>query len=114
METSVVVTLEVEGFHRWPEAKDILPEVAFLSLRHRHLFKIKAWKAVEHEDRDVEIILLKRKISRYLHSKYGEPCEFGRMSCEDIAKELVAELDLSSVEVLEDGENGAVHYQLEF
>jgi hypothetical protein len=36
MKYSVVVTFSIEGFHNWPEAKEIFPEVAFLSDRHRH------------------------------------------------------------------------------
>jgi len=110
METlkTVIVTLQVEAFHCWPEAKDILPEVAFLSDRHRHIFYFKAYKDVEHNDRDVEIILLKRKMMTHLHNKYGVPCEFGRQSCEDLAEEMCREFQLTACEILEDNENGAV------
>jgi hypothetical protein len=31
MKYSVVVSFSMEGFHCWPEAKDVFPEVAFLS-----------------------------------------------------------------------------------
>lgn len=104
----IVVTLDVEGFHNWPEAKELLPDAAFLSDRHRHIFKVKIWKHVTHDDRDVEIILFKRKVLKFLNKKYGTPCEFGRKSCEELAREICFEFECSAVEVLEDGENGAV------
>ena len=102
--TEIIITLEVEGFHRWPEAPD---EVDFLRARHRHLFKIKLAKCVKHTDRDIEIILFKREVLKTLASKYGTPMELGRMSCEQLATELVERLGCTQVEVLEDGENGA-------
>lgn len=105
MQIQVVVTLRVEGFHGWPEAHDA---VDFLRHRHRHIFHIKAWKNVTHADRDVEIILLKRELDRHLSFNYGTPCEFGRMSCEEIATVLLRVHKLAACEVLEDGENGAL------
>ena len=98
----------MEGFHSWPEAREKLPEVGFLSDNHRHMFYVKAYKEVSHSDRDVEIILFKRKMMKYWEEKYGTPCEFGRQSCEDLAKELCIEFNLSACEVMEDNENGAV------
>ena len=105
MNIQVVVSLRVEGFHRWPEAP---LSVDFLCTRHRHIFHIKAWKTVTHGDRDVEIITLKREIEGRLSLGHGTPCEFGPMSCEHIATWLIEMCDLDRVEVLEDGENGGV------
>lgn len=107
MAIRIVITTQIEGTHCWPEARELLPEVDFLADKHRHIFQIKAKKTVDHEDRDVEIILFKRSINQYLEKVYGNPADFGRKSCEEIAKELVKKFGCQSVEVLEDGENGA-------
>lgn len=107
-EVTVIVTLQVEGIHRWEDCP--LPEVAYLRADHRHLFHIKVEKRVSHYDRDVEIISLKHDLSRYLLRLYGDcdgVCHFGKMSCEMIARELLESFNLRSCTVLEDGENGA-------
>lgn len=99
----IVVKLVVEGYHRWLECP--YEDVAFLRDKHRHMFHIQCRKVVVHSDRDVEIIRLKRQILQH----YGEqPVDFGSLSCEMIAAELLDIFDLDYVEVLEDGENGAV------
>ena len=103
MQLLVVVPLQVEGFHHWEAAP---PEVSFLASPHRHIFHLKCKRGVSHADRDVEIILLKRRILEYMQSRWGTPCIFGGMSCEMIATELLTEFRLASCEVLEDGENG--------
>jgi hypothetical protein len=104
MQTKVIVTLRVEGVHHWPGCP--FDDVAFLKDKHRHIFHIKATKAVTHDDRDVEIIMLKREIEQYLFEAYEG--DFDTNSCEMIAKDLVTVFKLSSCEVLEDGENGAI------
>lgn len=111
MQTRVVVTFSVEGFHNWPGVVGALPdnpEIHFLQHPHRHLFAFKLTKSVSHNDRDIEIILFKRKVLAYLYEKYGTPCQFGMRSCEMLGMELVEKFHLSSAEVLEDGENGAI------
>jgi len=102
---NIVVNLKVEGLHNWPKVD--IPEVMFLKYKHRHIFHIKAKMRVSHEDRDQEIIMLKRSIEEFLKSNYGQPCEFKNMSCESIAVLLVKVFGLNYCEVLEDGENGA-------
>lgn len=102
----VVVNIEIEGLHKWENCP--FEDVAFLRDKHRHNFRIRCEKKVSHEDRDIEIILLKRKIISYLTNKYGTPAQFGGMSCESIAVELLKNFDLKVCEVLEDGENGAI------
>ena len=106
MKTLIVVNLDIEGVHRWAECP--IEEVGFLRDYHRHLFKIRCEKEVAHDDRDIEIIMLKRAIADRLAAKFSTPCYFGDMSCEMVAKWLVNEFSLSSCEVLEDGENGAI------
>lgn len=105
MRIKVVVSLSVEGIHCWAECP--FNDVDFLRNPHRHQFVIKAKKYARHEDRDVEIIMLKRSMLSYLGNQYGTPCQFGTKSCEMIARELCEEFGLCSCEVLEDGENGA-------
>lgn len=106
--TTVIATTTVEGFHRWPNHEG---GAGFLADRHRHLFTIKMEAIVYHDDRDIEFIAFARSVKDTLHGKFGEPCEFGTMSCEAIAKCLIdifyPKADLVSVEVWEDLENGA-------
>lgn len=108
---SIVIKFQIEGIHYWENAKDYFPEVAFLSNPHRHIFFIECIKEVDHADRDIEIIMFARKVKDYLHSKYFDEdincCNFNRLSCEEIALELVKVFKLYSCSVLEDNENGA-------
>lgn len=113
MRTQVVIIFELEGIHNWPEAKDVYPDVAFLSSPHRHMFHFKLYKQVFHDDRDVEFIRWKREVVDYLRTGFGttkslQVLEFGRMSCEQIAMELLGAFKCTRVEVWEDGENGAI------
>ena len=120
----VYCTLTIEGTHCWSACP--FDEVAYLRDPHRHVFHIKAYSIVSHSDRDVEFIMLKHKIHNHIVNKYGiNPCmsyaksgqeirwdghfcEFGAMSCEMLAEELVIQFDLSRCEVSEDNENGAI------
>jgi hypothetical protein len=113
MKYSVVVTFSIEGFHNWPSAKDIFPEVAFLSDRHRHMFGFRCYAKVTHTDRDKEFILLNREIKRNLQLNFEKTVdnvlEFGPMSCEAIGEYLLDQFpELYKVEVWEDWENGAI------
>lgn len=111
MVTTVVVNLQVEGIHNWPAAKEVFPEVCFLSDPHRHMFHIQLKKLVTHSDRDVEFILFKRDVLEYLYKQYYFEThrihDFGSKSCEMIAAELLQFFDCTFVSVFEDGENGA-------
>jgi len=117
--SEVYCTLQIEGTHNWPGCP--FEEVDYLRVPHRHMFHIKAHKLVTHSDRDVEFIMLKHQIQRYLIGRYWSGwenhtagrtakglCEFGAMSCEMIAEELINQFDLCRCEVSEDGENGAI------
>ena len=115
MKTNVVVKLQVEGLHNWPDAKNVFPEVAFLSDLHRHMFHITCKKRVNHDDRDVEFIMFKRDVEDYLHQLYWENesrcMVFDSMSCEMIARTLYEHFDLEYCSVFEDNENGAEIYE---
>ncbi len=106
MNTYIEINLQHEALHNWPDAKEKLPDVDFLSYPHRHMFHIRMRKLVTHSDRDVEIIMMKRQVIQFLADTWGK--SFGSQSCEMIAEQLLTEFDCSEVAVLEDGENGAV------
>jgi hypothetical protein len=110
IEASVFCTLQIEGEHNWPECP--YEEVSYLRSPHRHVFHVKAVAAVDHNNRDVEFILLKHNILEYLNQCYYNKERrihvFGSKSCEMIASELLVAFNLQQVEVNEDGENGAI------
>ena len=115
MKTFVGIRFEVEGFHNYPDAsKNHGDLVKFLEQSHRHIFKFNCKKRVNHDNRDEEFILLRRKVKQYINKVFPvfeSSCEcydFGSMSCEMIAKQLLKEFDFDSVEVSEDGENYAI------
>jgi len=107
---TVFCTLQVEGTHFWKDCP--LDEVDYLAHNHRHVFHIKAYKKVTHDDRDVEFICLKHDILHYLRTEYFNEDSyvhvFGGRSCEMIANELIDRFNLSQCEVNEDNENGAI------
>lgn len=102
--TNVFCTTRFEGFHRWPDAP---PEVAFLAVRHRHVFHVRVEVAVEHNDRDVEFIMLKRAVEQWIETRRLTDA-VANWSCERWADELLQAFDAERVEVSEDGENGAI------
>jgi hypothetical protein len=113
------VSFRFRGFHKWDDAP---AEVKHLKDRHRHVFHVTAKIQQSHDDRDVEYIMLKRDLRDYMTNTFstGEPIEFGTLSCEMIAKKLIAYMQREYpgrpryfVEVLEDGENGATVSALE-
>jgi hypothetical protein len=109
----VVASLRVEGLHCWPNCPDDT-DIAFLKQPHRHEFHIKVWATVTDNDREVEILRLKKEVRSLLEFNFQvqgqELLNFEHRSCEDIAELILGSkaLKLSQVEVLEDGENGAV------
>jgi hypothetical protein len=105
--TMVYCTLQFEATHNWPECP--FEEVSYLRVEHRHVFHIKAYKWVNHDDRDVEFIMLKHRIQEYLNETYPNH-KFGKKSCEMLGRELAEKFDLCQVDVSEDGENGAVFF----
>ena len=115
IQTNVIVKLQVDGTHNWPAAREVFPEVGFLSDTHRHMFHITAKKAVNHDDRDVEFVMFKRDILESLYDKYYDVNKrthvFGAKSCEMIAREIFEFFDCEYVSVYEDNENGAEVYR---
>jgi len=113
MRLEVFCTLQIDAIHAWYNCP--IDEVGFLKQDHRHMFGIKAYKEVNHTDRDQEFIMLKRDIQDYLSDKYFDKTKrthyLGAMSCEMLAIELIEKFDLSKCEVNEDNENGSIVYK---
>lgn len=86
MKSQVVIQIDIEGFHNYPQAPK---PVEYLSDKHRHSFRIKAGYKISHHNREKEIFILRETVREYLNEAYGYPCEFGQMSCEMIAEELL-------------------------
>lgn len=102
----IIVRFQAEGWHCWPEAKG---ERAYLANRHRHQFYVDVIMGVAHDDREVEF----HDLLAFARQAFGSG-EFGRDSCETLAKRLIEKLRGQygerqiSVNVFEDGEVGAV------
>ncbi len=101
------VTFQREGIHQYPDAPE---EVAFLRHPHRHVFHLKVWIAVEHDDRAIEFFIFKR----WLEGLYGDGVlQLDHRSCEMVSDELHAQITAKypgrkiCIEVSEDGENGS-------
>jgi len=101
---------EFEATHRWPDCD--IEEVSYLKNEHRHIFKINSYKVVDHNNRDIEFIVLKHRVNDWLEKTYPSH-KLGHVSCEMLAIQLIKEFGLSMCEVSEDGENGAVVYSKE-
>jgi len=108
----IYITFQREGIHKYPAAltDPALEFVQFLGYPHRHIFHFKVGISVEHNDRDIEFILFKR----WVESLYGDgTLELDFKSCEMIAEDLYAVINARypnrtvSIDVSEDGENGA-------
>ena len=109
---NIWVTLQVEGFHSYPEAftNPDLVDVRFLGFEHRHIFHLTVKIEVFNLDRDIEFIIFKR----WLQSLYStKKLSINNQSCEMIATTLAEVIhgkypgrDIT-VDVAEDAENGA-------
>lgn len=112
MTSTILVKTNFEGIHKYSDAPQ---EVGFLREPHRHIFYVEVEMEVFHNDRELEFIMVKRNLNKYLFTK-----PFGiRHSCEQIAKDIVKFLQEQygnnrklTVAVLEDNENGGkVYYE---
>ena len=111
--TYVYCTTQFIGFHQWKDAPD---SFAYLRNKHRHVFHVKVVVEVSHVDRDVEFHYLKVKVDDAIGNQYRKWKE--EASCEEMAVDIGSWLrnnpvlgtsfDVQSVEVSEDGENGAI------
>ena len=111
IKTSIWVTFQKEGIHRYPAAASDpkLAAVSFLANEHRHMFHFRVDLEVFHDDREVEFILLKRELEGLYSTG---TLQLNNMSCEMIARELLAYINQyypkrdCVISVSEDNENG--------
>lgn len=102
------ITTRFEALHRYPTAPE---DVAFLRNTHRHIFHVVVWIEQFHDNREVEYIRFKRWLEGELPR---DGADLGSMSCEHIASQILDVITTKyegrqvSVEVSEDGENGAL------
>lgn len=108
MKKFIYVTNQYAGFHTYEKAPDV---VKFLSYPHRHVFKFKVILEVKHNDRDLEFFMVQDKLMRFIQKNFNLK-DLG--SCETQAEMMFEFLTKIypgrpySVEVSEDGENGAI------
>lgn len=110
MKKMIWVTFQRAGFHNFPRAgyDQILNDVAYLSNKHRHLFKFKVSVEVFHDDREIEF----HQLLNWLESRFDGAINIDNKSCEMLADDLF--LTISSkypdrditIEISEDGECG--------
>jgi len=120
MKNFVIIKLEQDGFHYWPDPPE---KYAFLGQKHRHKFfiEVKIEQQSEHY-RQIEIIAAKEMIRDILEENFilcDEPYpnhfNFGQNSCEKIAEIIFNDINatlpykpVQYVKVLEDNENGGM------
>jgi len=113
----IFVTFQKEGVHRYPAAEfdPRLESVSFLANPHRHMFHFRVDIQVGHNDRDIEFIIFKRWLESLFDDKV---MQMDYKSCEMLGEELIEHIVKQypnrnvSVEVSEDGENGAIVYHI--
>jgi hypothetical protein len=105
MKSFIWITTQFEGFHCYPDAPE---EVKFLRNEHRHLFSVKVWISVKHNDRDIEFFIFKKFINSLIKEN-----NFNYKSCEMISDDLYIKIKEKypnreiRIEVSEDQENGS-------
>lgn len=100
----VFIKFSFPAFHCWPDAPK---SCMYLQSTHRHVFHVKAYFDVTHNDRDIEFITKKQEVETYMREKYANQ-HMGKMSCEMLAEEIINRFNACKVEVSEDDENGAI------
>lgn len=102
----ITVNLTQEGFHSYDNAPE---EVAFLRVRHRHLFYVSLTIQVFHNERELEFFMVKKALMSGMASLFS--CN---LSCEGYAEEILnwalvcyGKEREYQVSVSEDNENGS-------
>jgi hypothetical protein len=111
MKSEIGIVFKVVGFHYYPHAPK---QVSFLRDSHRHTFGFECVFSVQDLNRELEFFIMRDKIVSHLDKIYPRHItgglDFGAMSCEMIAAELVTTFGLVSCKVDEDGENWGKAY----
>lgn len=95
--------------HKYPAAP---PQVGFLRDLHRHKFHVTVMIEQHHDHRDIEYLMFLAEVEKFIADYKGS--WDSTLSCESIALNIGTYLienypdRASTVEVSEDGENGAV------
>ena len=112
MKNSILVKTNFEGLHQYVNAPN---EVAFLRDLHRHIFYVEAEIEVFDDDRELEFVIVKRAINKFLYSKPFSSTASCEQMARQIAKYLVEQFGSRNicVTVLEDNENGGRVYYYE-
>jgi hypothetical protein len=111
--TYIKVRTEFEGFHYYPNARNIDSRIQFLENEHRHMFKVEVKISVNHLDRELEFFLVKWALQDFI--KGGDQ---NHKSCEMIATDILENHLLPNygeryyeIVVSEDGESdGIIEY----
>jgi len=102
----IIVRTSFIAFHRWKEAPE---EHKYLADLHRHTFNVEMRKEVQHEERDIEFIALRKEVDEFINKLLVQDEQTLEWSCEQWAEELCNVFYADSVMVDEDGENGAIY-----
>ena len=113
------VTFRKEGIHKYPAALEDPNlktgdeyDVSCLGYPHRHIFHVRVWISVQHNDRDIEFIQFKRWLES-LYSGQGAVLSLDYKSCEMMSDDLFDIINKKYpgreiwIEISEDGENGS-------
>lgn len=108
----IIIKDQFSAIHAWDKCP--FEEVKFLRWPHRHMFHVTLKIRVSHDDRDLEFFMVKNALSKMLHDLYANR-NLGSMSCEMMCKKIREDLkynvdvalDVKSISVFEDNENGA-------
>lgn len=109
----VYCSFAFESWHNWPGATG---PYSYLASSHRHMFHVFVQASVTDNEREIEIIEMRGRFLYYANtSLVGKASEPVPYSCETMAEMLINHAKKMyghhrsySVEVSEDGENGAV------
>lgn len=125
MKKLLVVRFNIPGFHNWPNPPE---RYAYLGDKHRHLFHWEIKIQIEKDNRQIEFIHFKDWLISLINAVFlnentnenlDNHIDFEGRSCEMIAQETKEYIDrdaksfgfnpkIYSIEVNEDGENGAI------
>ena len=99
------ITTQFEGFHKYPNAPE---EVSFLREAHRHIFHVRVWIEVFHNDRDIEFILFKQFVNSIVKENNLDykSCEMISDDLQFLISERYPERKIM-IEISEDLENGS-------
>ena len=107
MSILLVVSFRFPYLHAWPKCH--IPSKGYLKNLHRHVLHGRAWFPVRSADRELEFIEIKEAIEAWCLDHFSCTHADPSLSCEAIASRILEEFSpCQRVEILEDGENGAL------